>query len=310
MNKIMIIAVAISVGVWSQYAMALDGLPEDRSMTAEELEYNKCTAGYIRYRCTNPRKTVGATLCSDYESFQDCTTCKKGYAKVPGNCMPNNENGAWSPGCTANPNFDESDYIGQLVYKCECSDLYSETGVMGYQFRDCSTGSIEYRCDASKKYYQTGLSIKCTVTTDSSGNFKFSRCSGCKLCDETKEYWKSSGTGYQRAYHHAFTNGNPATCTDVLLNEWRCAPKYWGKSSNGTSGCKLCPQFDEVGLTEVCNGDTCPYVNSPAGAEQKEQCYAGTWEPSLDVYLLDSTGKFRWIPENDAISAYGECNYQ
>lgn len=315
MNKLIMSTVAISMGFWAQFAYAGSYSDIGKSMTAEQLAAFNCTAGHMAGGCKNPLYWSiydGYTPedCTDWMVEPTCTSCKSGYVLEPYTCIPDNEQGTFYDACMPNAMTEDQKADAKFIYKCECSDLYSETGVKGYLFRGCNTGSIEYKCDASNKYYQSGTNIKCTVSTDSSGNFKFSRCSGCKLCDDSDEFWRNGNTGYQRAYRYRFVNGTTATCNDYDIDKWRCAAKYYGTSTNGVSGCTPCPTFEDVGLTEVCNQGACPYISSPAGATQITQCYAGTWEPDLLVYLKDSTGKFHWIPVDDTVNSYGECNYK
>lgn len=319
MNKIMIIAVAISVGIWSQYASAGEYADIGTPMTAEQLSANKCTEGNIVGGCKNPLywslyDEYTTEDCKEWMTTFSCTECKKGYVLTPYTCIPNNEQGKFYKDCLPASMTDEQLADAKFAYTCTCSDGFFETGTAGYLFhKDCDTGSIEYKCDNANKYYQSSSSRNpsCTVSTDSNGDLIFSRCSGCRLCNETAEYWKSSGTGYQRAYYNRFTDGSPATCTAYNIDKWRCAAGYYGSSTNGTSGCNPCPSLENAGLTPVCNDSgSCPYVKSPVGATQITQCYAGTWEPDLLVYLRDSSGTFQWIPQDDTINSYGECNYQ
>jgi len=318
MKTSIITAIAISVGIWSQYAVAATGkcgtnigLP----MTQDQLSANNCTVGYIVGGCTNPSQLPdtedACNECNDWMSTVSCTECKPGYVLTEASCIPNNETGVFIGGCDPTQMSAKDKEASLFSYKCICSELFGATGQAGYLFRGCLTGSIEFKCDTDNKYYQTSSSKSpsCTVTTDSNGVFKFSRCSGCTLCNETTEYWENSGTGYQRAYRKRFTDGSPATCASYDIDKWRCAARYYGSSTNGTSGCTPCPSVENVGLTPVCNGDTCPYVTSPAGSTQITQCVATTYEPSMNVFLKDGTGKFRWI-NPDVEYAYGECNYK
>ncbi len=63
-----------------------------------------------------------------------------------------------------------------------------------------------------------------------------SECSGC-AADCVSVDWRNSNTGYQIK--------TTATCncnTCERTSQYRCAPGYWGTSSNGTSGCTRCPE--------------------------------------------------------------------
>ncbi|MDE6250563.1 MAG: hypothetical protein K2M34_02930 [Alphaproteobacteria bacterium] len=316
MKILTFVAIAMSVGIWTQYAAAEKMPAYGSSMTAEQLAANNCTEGYIQGGCTDPvywsvYDGWEEDDCKNWMSVFSCSKCKSGYALSPYTCMPDNTAGTWYRDCMPSMMSDAQKSDARFAYTCTCSDLYSETGKDGYLFRGCSTGSLEFKCDASKKYYQSSTSKKptCTVTQDANGNFTFKSCSGCKLCNETAETWKVENTGYQRAYKNVFTNGDPATCVATAQNKWQCAPGRYGTTTNGTSGCNICPTLESSGLTPVCSSDTCPYVTSPAGATKISDCYATTYEPSLGISVSDATGVFHWVdPEDDAF--YGKCNYQ
>ena len=319
MKKIMIIAVAMSVGIWSQYAIAAGYSDIGTPLPADILSANHCTRGYWQGGCRDPLYWSiydGYTPedCNSWMVEFSCTECQSGYAREPYTCIPNNENGTFFRDCMPSEMTESEKLNANFVYTCRCSSSFYETGKAGYLFSGCYSGSITFKCDASNKYYQTSTSTSptCNVSTDSDGNFTFSRCRGCSKCNEETTSWKAANTGYQRAYKKKFTDGTPSTCTDVNLDKWRCAYGYYGTSTNGTSGCKACPSFESVGLTKICNGDDlCPYVKSEPGSNTKiTDCVASTHEPDLDVYLQDATGKFHWVPVDDTISSYGECNWQ
>lgn len=315
MKTLRIAAIVLSVGVYGQFALA-DYSSIGTPMTSEQLYYNNCTEGFISGGCTDPVYWSiydGWTPedCNNWMNTHSCTKCKKGYELTPYTCIPDNEQGIFYDACMPDMLTDEEKLYAKFAYTCKCSSSFGETGMAGYLFRGCDTGSIEYKCDTGNKYYQSNTTVKCTVTTDSNGDFKFSRCTGCLLCDENAEYWENSNPGYQRAYRRRFVDGSSATCEKYNIDKWRCAIRYYGTSTNGTSGCNPCPTLESEGLTEICNSSgACPYVSSSVGSTQISQCYAGTWEPDLEVYLKDSTGKFHWMVEDDTITSYGECNYK
>lgn len=318
MKMLKFIAIAMSVGIWTQYAAA-EKMPEyGSSMTAAQLAANHCTEGYIQGGCTNP---VWWSVydgweeddCNNWMVAFSCTKCQSGYELSPYTCVPDNTAGTWQKDCMPSMMTDAEKTDAKFVYTCQCSDLYSETGKAGYLFRGCTASYLEFKCDALNKYYQssTSKSPTCTVTEDANGNFTFKSCSGCKVCNETTETWKSVGSGYQQLYKNVFTNGSTATCVATAQNKWRCAPGYYGTTTNGTSGCTVCPTLASSGLTAVCSaGDEyCPHVTSPAGSTKISDCYATTYEHDIDAFVKDSTGTFQWVdidnPSND-----GKCYYQ
>ncbi|MCM1295097.1 MAG: hypothetical protein NC311_06110 [Muribaculaceae bacterium] len=317
MNKLTMPMVAISVGFWAQFAVAGDYADIGKPMTAEQLYYNNCVDGYIVGGCTAPvdlSLALGDVVsdCRDWMTHVSCTQCKKGYEKYEVTCIPNNEQGFYMKDCVYDYMSDSEKQSSLFAYSCRCSEAFNETGIDGYLFSGCSTDNIKYKCDTGNKYYQSTSTIKCTVTTDSNGDFKFSGCRGCAPCNEDKELWNNSNTGYQRSFYKKLNiNGDTATCDDVYNNKWRCAANYYGTTTNGTSGCNPCPTLESAGLTPVCNSSgLCPYVKSNPGSTQITQCYAGTWEPDMSVYLKDLTGTFHWMVEDYAVASYGECYYK
>ena len=64
----------------------------------------------------------------------------------------------------------------------------------------------------------------------------------CTACVDTG--WESYGTGYEIKKTGGTCVNNSCTSTGECINqtiEYRCATGYWGKSTNGTSGCISCP---------------------------------------------------------------------
>ena len=64
----------------------------------------------------------------------------------------------------------------------------------------------------------------------------------CTACVNTG--WESYGTGYEIKKTGGTCINNSCTSTGECINqtiEYRCATGYWGKSTNGTSGCISCP---------------------------------------------------------------------
>ena len=90
-------------------------------------------------------------------------------------------------------------------------------------------------------------------------------CNGCTNCVSDTSY-STVATGYESMVkRQCYCN----TCSETYL--FRCAAGYWGKSTNGTSGCKKCPT---------------PGV-SPAGATSATQCYV-----AAGVKMNDTTGVY------------------
>lgn len=85
-------------------------------------------------------------------------------------------------------------------------------------------------------------------------NYNCVACTGCSDCNNVS--WTAYSTGYQRQTN-ATCNCN--TCTKTYT--YRCAPGYYGTTSNGTSGCSRCPTENNITGT------------SAAGATARTSCY-------------------------------------
>ena len=112
-----------------------------------------------------------------------------------------------------------------------------------------------------------------TVRLSTGGTSKYyyceQNCTGCSNCTSDSD-WSAGNTGYQKK--------TTRTCSCNTCNEittYRCAPGYYGTSTNGTSGCTICPTANSMTGT------------SAAGSTSQTSCYI----PS-DTSNNDSAGIF------------------
>ncbi|MGN0917422.1 MAG: hypothetical protein ACI4NZ_04430 [Candidatus Enterousia sp.] len=100
----MIITVAMSVGIWSQYAIAAGYSDIGTPLPADILSANHCTNGYWDGGCRDPLYWSiydGWTPedCNSWMVEFSCTDCQPGYSLEPYTCIPNNELGIFINGC-------------------------------------------------------------------------------------------------------------------------------------------------------------------------------------------------------------------
>ncbi len=85
-------------------------------------------------------------------------------------------------------------------------------------------------------------------------------CTGCNNCTSDAD-WSEYNTGYQKK-----TTRRCDCNTCRVSTEYRCAPGYYGSSTDGTSGCDRCPSSGGI------------FGTSDAGSTAMTSCYlpAGT----------------------------------
>lgn len=141
-------------------------------------------------------------------------------------------------------------------------------------YQNTTTGAYAYvrSCTACKDGFEL------TSTSYSSGKVCTSRapiyygckaeCDGCDNCEDTGT-WSAGNTGYERRTKKTC---NTSTCSCQTGTEYRCAKGYYGKSTNGTSGCTRCPRADSTDLFSPFG------TTDSAGSTAITQCYiaAGT----------------------------------
>lgn len=130
--------------------------------------------------------------------------------------------------------------------------------------RSCTCNTTTYVCASG------GLELVCFFDSDCGTGYVCTdnvcvACSGCTDCNNVS--WASYSTGYQR---QTTATCNCNTCTKTYA--YRCAPGYYGSSTNGTSGCTRCPT--ENNLTG----------QSAAGASAVTGCYIPSGTSFSDSY--------------------------
>lgn len=152
-----------------------------------------------------------------------------------------------------------------------CTDVTWTTSGMatGYEY-SIQCGST---CDTSRKY-RCAADYYGTTTNGTTG------CQHKDNCISDTVYKSFGSTGYERKITRGY-NSTSRTCVDRVVS-YRCAPNYYGTSTNGTSGCTQCPGSEAGGLGAGETNGT-----SNAGTTSITGCYM-----PKDVEICDGTGCF------------------
>lgn len=128
--------------------------------------------------------------------------------------------------------------------------------------------------------------ISCTRCKSGATRTKatFQVASGCSAtyyyckCNCSTSDWGAGNTGYQK---RTVCNTDCSTTT-----EYRCAVGYYGTSSNGTSGCALCPEWSTVYTTSART--TKVRGTSPVGTTAITGCYVapGTYYDRYGTFKI------------------------
>ena len=160
-----------------------------------------------------------------------------------------------------------------------CSMEYCPDGMSAGLMIGCSSvsllGCLGGKAISTCTKCKSGYNIKHITATYSAGGCTYEydtcerACTGCSNCASDSD-WSAGNTGYQKK--------TTRTCSCNTCNEittYRCAPGYYGTSTNGTSGCTICPTANSMTGT------------SAAGSTSQTSCYI----PS-DTSNNDSAGIF------------------
>ncbi|MDR2413328.1 MAG: hypothetical protein LBD50_03935 [Rickettsiales bacterium] len=124
-------------------------------------------------------------------------------------------------------------------------------------------------CTCGSKIYYT---IECATDSHCGSGYTcilnecIISCTGCTNCTSDAD-WSAYGTGYQKK-----TTKSCSCNTCNSSTAYRCAAGYYGTSTNGTSGCEICP----TGGTSVAGDNTTKskcYASPPNGSD-----YSGNWQ--------------------------------
>ncbi|MDR2412611.1 MAG: hypothetical protein LBD50_00165 [Rickettsiales bacterium] len=125
-------------------------------------------------------------------------------------------------------------------------------------------------------YTRTNGGTQSAGTCDYDYYYCQSNCTGCANCTSDAD-WSAYGTGYQKK-----TTKSCSCNTCNSSTTYRCAAGYYGTSTNGTSGCTICP----IGGTSVAGDNTtiskC-YASPPNGSD-----YSGNWQFMQTCYYTSS----------------------
>ena len=119
------------------------------------------------------------------------------------------------------------------------------------------------------------------------GNIAISQCGplnqmfkGCKcVCSNcsSETTYSAAGTGYQKKINrYCECSSGVATCKETTV--YQCAVGYYGRSTNGTSGCTRCPASGGIYGTTAAAGSTAVtscYI--PSGTTFSDSTGSGTY---------------------------------
>ncbi len=106
--------------------------------------------------------------------------------------------------------------------------------------------------------------LRCAVAPRGGGELYRRKTPGASSnqdCSD-KVQWQEANSGYQSSVPYAFVC---RTCLDTPDMQYRCAPGYYGSSTNGTSGCTQCPSSDGLYGTTDAGATAITSCHIPSG---------------------------------------------
>lgn len=121
------------------------------------------------------------------------------------------------------------------------------------------------------------------------GHYNYTYCTkNCSASNCAPSAWTAKGTGYETRTNRACsTTGTSGTCNEST--QYRCAAGYSGSSTNGTSGCALCPEATSIYTNSART--TNARGTSAAGTTAQTGCYlaAGTYYDASGTFSVTGT---------------------
>ncbi|MDE5616056.1 MAG: hypothetical protein K2I81_04470 [Alphaproteobacteria bacterium] len=137
-------------------------------------------------------------------------------------------------------------YGDNKVYSCmNCPTGYTRTERTTGRLAGCSNEASFYTC--------------------------IENCNGCTNCT-SDTIWSAANTGYQKKTTRTC---NCNTCYETVA--YQCAPGYYGKSTNGTSGCTRCPASGGIYGTTVAGATEITSCHIPANTTMSDDTGAYTF---------------------------------
>lgn len=100
----------------------------------------------------------------------------------------------------------------------------------------------------------SGYTLKTESIGDCCNQYNYGACVGncASTCGNNTTEWKTTGTsGHETRVYEYCTGGT--TCTKKT--QYRCAAGYYGRTTNGTSGCTACPNRTKGATTTPDSGN-------------------------------------------------------
>ncbi|MBQ8293892.1 MAG: hypothetical protein IJX89_00710 [Alphaproteobacteria bacterium] len=140
-----------------------------------------------------------------------------------------------------------------------------------------------YTCNSCEVGYtrtQTSATFRCGSSSSTMTYYYCKQdCNGCTDCT-SDAYWSAGNTGYQKKVTR--------TCdcnTCYSSTSYRCAAGYYGSSTNGTSGCTICPSDNSMTGTSAAGSTSITSCYIVVGDQMEDS--TGTYEYTSNCYYTN-----------------------
>ena len=230
--------------------------------------------------CILTHNVCSATTCLVTSSVHDSADCTNTYSSTPlfdDNNMNCKTTGYYYVGCY-NSSYKPSSSSVSTIARPPVQTLPGDCGMATQWLRiapSCTACNTGYKLTTRNKSYDITADVTsvCGSTcTDGYGSTTYYVCEKCTQTCSSTTSWSTVKTGYEK--RTVCNNG----CGTV---EYRCAAGYYGASTNGSSGCTICPSSGGVAGKSVAGSNT-----------EITSCYIPANTP-----LSDSTGTYQYTSD-------------
>lgn len=170
--------------------------------------------------------------------------------------------------------------------------VYLEGRVTGVaSCRTCNPGyelTLSHGGITACSFYEDGYEDGGSVDS-----YQYTYCSkNCSSSNCVPDSWSALRTGYEsRTNRTCSTTGANGTCN--VSTQYRCAAGYYGSSTNGTSGCSLCPEWSTVYTTSTRTNKV--RGTSSAGATAITECFvaSGTYYDATGIFKISGSCTYK-----------------
>ncbi len=190
------------------------------------------------------------------------------------------------------PTADPTSTIYRNCANYEVACVYITNSVVGVS--SCTSCPPGYSLIEDESAGVTACSATGNPKEDAGGGgYSAYKCTkNCQASNCSSTSWTALRTGYEtRTYRSCSATGTSGTCN--ASTQYRCAAGYYGSSSNGTSGCNPCPEWQNVFANSART--TKVYGTSAAGATAITGCYvvAGTYYDTTGTFKIGSNCQYK-----------------